>query len=128
MGKNAVERRKRIFRIKERKTRYRQKSAPGLEKALPALFLREGLSRYVRCSHFYDLFSERFFRPFLYALRSMESLSAIMAMNSPLVGLSSGVHTLYPKAVFRVSTRPRFHATSMAWRMARSTLLADVPK
>ena len=77
---------------------------------------------------FYVLFGERFFLPFLYALRSMESLSAIMAMNSPLVGLSSGVHTLYPKAVFRVSTRPRFHATSMAWRMARSTLLADVPK
>lgn len=77
---------------------------------------------------FYVLFGERFFLPFLYALRSMESLSAIMAMNSPLVGLSSGVHTLHPKAVFRVSTRPRFHATSMAWRMARSTLLADVPK
>ena len=54
-------------------------------------------------------------------------LSASMAMNSPLVGLSSGVQTRQPKARLSVSTRPRFQATSMAWRMARSTLLAVVP-
>ena len=61
------------------------------------------------------------------ALLSMLILSASMAMNSPLVGLSSGVQTRQPKARLSVSTRPRFQATSMAWRMARSTLLAVVP-
>jgi len=60
-----------------------------------------------------------------HALRcSTASLSAIMAMNSPFVGLSSGVQTRHPKAEFSVSIRPRFHATSMACRMARSTLEA----
>ena len=63
-----------------------------------------------------------------HALRSRDSLSAIRAMNSPLVGLSSGWATLQPKALFSVSTRPRLQATSMAWRMARSTLLEEVPK
>ena len=38
------------------------------------------------------------------------------------------VQTLQPKAVFSVSILPRFHATSMACRIARSTLLALVPK
>ena len=52
---------------------------------------------------------------------SMDSLSAIMAINSPLVGLSSLDATLQPKARFSVSMRPRLHATSMAWRIARST-------
>ena len=56
----------------------------------------------------------------------MASLSAIMAMNSPLVGLSSLEATLQPKARFSVSMRPRLQATSMAWRMARYTLLAVV--
>jgi len=40
------------------------------------------------------------------------------------VGLSSGVQTLHPNAEFKVSILPLFHATSMACRMARSTLLA----
>ena len=52
------------------------------------------------------------------------SLFADLAISSPLVGLSSGVHTRHPKALFSVSTRPRFHATSIACRIARSTLLA----
>ena len=59
---------------------------------------------------------------------SRRNLSLSMAMNSPLVGLSSLVATLQPKALFRVSMRPRLQATSMAWRMARSTLLAEVLK
>ena len=57
---------------------------------------------------------------------SMPSLSAISAMNSPLVGLSSGTATRQPNARFSDSTRPRLQATSMAWRMARSTLLGLV--
>ena len=57
---------------------------------------------------------------------SMPSLSAISAMNSPLVGLSSGMATRQPNARFSDSTRPRLQATSMAWRMARSTLLGLV--
>ena len=47
-------------------------------------------------------------------LCSIANLSAIIAMNSPLVGLSSLEATLQPKARFRVSMRPRLHATSMA--------------
>ena len=47
-------------------------------------------------------------------------------MNSPFVGLSSRENTWQPNEVFIASTRPRFQATSMAWRMARSTLLAEV--
>ena len=47
-------------------------------------------------------------------------------MNSPLVGLSSLVATRQPNALFSVSMRPRLQATSMAWRMARYTLLAEV--
>lgn len=49
-----------------------------------------------------------------------------MAMNSPFVGLSSFVATRQPNALLSVSMRPLLHATSMAWRMARSTLLAEV--
>ena len=59
-----------------------------------------------------------------HALLSSDSLSASIAINSPFVGLSSGVQTRHPKAVFSVSIRPLFHATSMACRMARSTLEA----
>lgn len=57
---------------------------------------------------------------------SSDSLSASMAMNSPFVGLSSFVATRQPNALLSVSMRPLLHATSMAWRMARSTLLAEV--
>ena len=35
---------------------------------------------------------------------------------------------LYPKIVFRFSILPRFQATSIAWRIARSTLLGEVSK
>ena len=59
-------------------------------------------------------------------LCSSDSLSASMAMNSPFVGLSSFVATRQPNALLSVSMRPLLHATSMAWRMARSTLLAEV--
>lgn len=57
---------------------------------------------------------------------SSDSLSASMAMNSPFVGLSSFVATRQPNALLSVSMRPLLHATSIAWRMARSTLLAEV--
>ena len=53
-------------------------------------------------------------------------LSASSAMNSPLVGLSLGEYILMPKMLFMFSILPLFHATSMAWRMARSTLDAEV--
>ena len=46
-----------------------------------------------------------------------------MAMNSELVGLPLAEFTVYPKYFCRVSRSPRSHATSMAWRMARSTRL-----
>ena len=50
------------------------------------------------------------------------NLSLIMAMNSELVGLPRSLWTVYPKYELSTSTSPRSHATSMAWRMARSTL------
>ena len=58
------------------------------------------------------------------ALRSRDNLSASIAIKSPFVGLSSGVHTRQPKARLSVSTLPRFQATSIACLMALSTLLA----
>ena len=61
-------------------------------------------------------------------LRCSCSRSAIMAMNSELVGLPLAEFTVYPKYFCRVSRSPRSHATSMAWRMARSTRLGVVEK
>jgi hypothetical protein len=48
--------------------------------------------------------------------------SAIMAMNSEFVGFPFMLETVYPKNYWRVSMSPLSQATSMAWRMARSTL------
>ena len=50
------------------------------------------------------------------------SLSAIRAMNSEFVGFPLVLETVYPKNLCRVSRSPLSQATSMAWRMARSTL------
>ena len=48
-------------------------------------------------------------------------LSAIMAINSLFVGFPRLFCIVYPKYEFRVSMSPRSHATSIAWRIARST-------
>ena len=48
-------------------------------------------------------------------------------MNSEFVGFPRRLWMVQPKQLLRVSTSPRSHATSMAWRMARSTRLAVVP-
>ena len=45
-----------------------------------------------------------------------------MAINSEFVGLPLLFWIVYPKKEFKVSTSPLSHATSIAWRMARSTL------
>ena len=55
-------------------------------------------------------------------LSCRDNLSAISAMNSEFVGLPFVLETVYPKNLCRVSRSPRSQATSMAWRMARSTL------
>lgn len=47
--------------------------------------------------------------------------SAIMAMNSEFVGLPFMLETVYPKNFCSVSMSPLSQATSMAWRIARST-------
>ena len=52
---------------------------------------------------------------------SKVSRSAIMAMNSLFVGFPLALETVYPKYFWSVSKSPRSQATSMAWRMARST-------
>lgn len=49
-------------------------------------------------------------------------LSAIIAINSLLVGFPLVFCIVYPKYEFRVSISPLSHATSIAWRIARSTL------
>ena len=54
------------------------------------------------------------------------SLSAMRAMNSLLVGLPLVLLTVYPKNLCSVSRSPLSQATSMAWRMARSTRLGVV--
>ena len=56
------------------------------------------------------------------------NLSAIRAMNSELVGLPLVLLTVYPKKRCKVSKSPLSQATSMACRMARSTLLGVVWK
>ena len=48
-------------------------------------------------------------------------LSAIIAMNSLFVGFPLVFCIVYPKYEFSVSTSPLSHATSIAWRIARST-------
>lgn len=81
----------------------------------PASFLHEN-NRKRRLPHFrgkrrtYCICRHR-----AYALiSSRRNLSLSIAMNSPLVGLSSLVATRQPKALFSVSMRPRLQATSMA--------------
>ena len=54
------------------------------------------------------------------------SLSATRAMNSLLVGRSLPMYTLAPKMELIASIRPLFQATSIAWRIALSTLLEVV--
>ena len=51
-----------------------------------------------------------------------DNLSAIRAMNSEFVGFPLVLLTVYPKNLCSVSRSPLSQATSMAWRMARSTL------
>ena len=58
---------------------------------------------------------------------SSNSLSAINAMNSPLVGFSLGEYIFMPKMLFMFSILPLFHATSIACRIALSTFEAEVP-
>ena len=50
------------------------------------------------------------------------SLSAIRAMNSEFVGFPLVLLTVEPNILCSVSNSPLAQATSMAWRMARSTL------
>ena len=65
--------------------------------------------------------------PFYLNLRfSRRILSEINAMHSELVGFPFPAFTVYPNNSSMVSSRPLVHATSMAWRMARSTRLAVV--
>lgn len=59
-------------------------------------------------------------------LSSKRSLSAIMAINSEFVGLPFAADTVYPKIFSTASVFPLPHATSIAWRIARSTLLGVV--
>ena len=81
----------------------------------PASFLHEN-NRKRRSPHFRG--KRRTYcicRHHAYALiSSRRNLSLSIAMNSPLVGLSSLVATRQPKALFSVSMRPRLQATSMA--------------
>ena len=49
-------------------------------------------------------------------------------MNSEFVGFPFVLETVYPKKRWRVSKSPLSQATSMAWRMARSTRLGVVWK
>ncbi len=85
---------------------------------------------FVRCHPYFRMFIAMAFSANPYdirlpqALLSKLSLSASIAINSPLVGLSSGVHTRQPKARLSVSTLPRFYATSIACLIARSALRA----
>ena len=52
---------------------------------------------------------------------SNRNLSATMAMNSEFVGLDLLILTEYPNTWVIASLLPRFHATSIAWRIALST-------
>ena len=49
-------------------------------------------------------------------------------MNSEFVGFPFVLLTVYPKNLCKVSRSPLSQATSMAWRMARSTRLGVVWK
>ena len=63
----------------------------------------------------------------IYALfNSSLNLSAIIAINSLFVGLPLLAETVYPKILSTTSCCPRPHATSIAWRIARSTRLGVV--
>ena len=44
-----------------------------------------------------------------------------MAINSLFVGFPRRLCIVYPKNEFKTSTSPLSHATSIAWRIARST-------
>lgn len=48
--------------------------------------------------------------------------SAIMAMNSELVGFPFMHETVFPKYFLKTSGSPPSHARSIAWRIARSAL------
>ena len=50
------------------------------------------------------------------------NLSAIIAINSEFVGLDLEADTVYPKISSMASVFPLFHATSIACRIALSTL------
>ena len=72
-------------------------------------------------------FEDKFWQNVIYSWQSSSSnLSASRAMNSPFVGRSLRVKTWLPKMLLMVSILPRFQQTSIAWRMARSTLLGVV--
>ena len=51
-----------------------------------------------------------------------------MAINSEFVGFPREFCIVYPKYELKTSTSPLSHATSIAWRMARSTLEEVVEK
>lgn len=64
--------------------------------------------------------------PFHDTLCSIHDLSATMAMNSEFVGFALLILMVYPNRWEMLSMLPRVHATSIAWRMARSTRLGVV--
>jgi len=51
------------------------------------------------------------------------SLSAIIAINSELVGFPLVADTVYPKIVSTASACPLAHATSIAWRIKTNKFL-----
>jgi len=55
-------------------------------------------------------------------LSSSLNLSANIAINSEFVGFPFEADTVYPNMLSTVSVWPLPHATSIAWRIARSTL------
>ena len=62
-----------------------------------------------------------------YALfNSKRNLSAIIAINSEFVGFPLAAEIVYPKILSTASCCPLPHATSIAWRIARSTRLGVV--
>src|SRR5699024_464782 len=61
-----------------------------------------------------------------FILYSRRILSALRALNSEFVGLPFPVLTVSPNSSSMVSIFPLLHATSMAWRIARSTRLGVV--
>ena len=99
---------------------------PGRKSPTAALLLIQFLSRFSKAVLKSAVFSICRCYPTRCRLSS-RILSAIIAMNSLLVGFPRRLWMVQPKQLLRVSTSPLSHATSMAWRMARSTRLAVVP-